>query len=197
MGRLVRVVGLIMKLTNDMRLSIRKEVVQKTFATRMAALKETEESLAVAVRDEGLTAEQKKAVDSLPSNFFKSHARYFYVRRGDDNASTVQIDFPDGVNFPQLFCGVTRVLEPGKLADDILAFKHHRDGVHDAKGLFEGQLTGTLEAFKTVEKLLASWPTLKEVMPEGFFDEKPKPQLPATTVNLLDEALKAAMKEAA
>lgn len=185
-----------MRLTESMKDKIIRKVVNTTFATRKIELDRREEMLALAIRDMQMTRDEWEMVEALPAKFFYSGQNTFLnVVQHRESGSNLfhRLDYPKDARVPKYldqgsiqFDDLTKPLQ-----DEVRAYVEARKDISTEEGEFEAQTKGVVRSFGTSEKLLEAWPTLRELMPEGFFVPKDKPTLPVTTINNLDAALQA------
>lgn len=181
-----------MRMTNWKRSVIVSQATAAAFDQAKTDLKKREAELCLEIRNAFMTPQQIAAVDSLPANFFASGS--ITVTSGVEGDSLyTHISSYGTVRIPMNLSNYTQVIGGGEHDDLLVKVKEFNAAEQDylrERRDFERQTQGVVYAFNDSKKLLAQWPTLKDIMSEGFFDETKAPtNLPVATINALDELL--------
>ena len=196
-----------MRLSDDIRGRILDAVSHATFADRKARRDEADHALAKRVRDTQLTPAMINTVDSLPVKFMSGNTtrfgatttRYIYVKDGWNEKSNAyhELHYDSGLPVPSHLTGNTVLINDAQLWADIVEWASNCKTLDSQIKAQSAEARGVLEAFSSSDKLLIAWPSLKDVMPAGYFDPPIKPSLPVALANSLDDRLKAALSLAA
>ena len=197
-----------MRLNDDIRGRIITAICHATFADRKARRNEADHALAKRVRDTQLTPAMIKTVDSLPVKFMSGNttrfgattARYVYVRNGqgeEPSSSYEELHFHADLPVPSHLVGKTVLIDDAQLWADIVEWVANRKTLAEQIDALCQESKGVLNAYSSSDKLLVAWPSIKDVMPAGYFDPPIKPSLPIALANNLDGRLKAVLSLAA
>lgn len=179
-----------MRLTHEMRHKIERTATEKAFAKRRREITAEGYALADRILPHLIPQDQIDLMAKLPRKFFLKGG-YYYVTSGSGKDHYYKVTPGLEARTPAFIFGGTHIVEDETLLD---AFKSHQDksdALQKETQTFRAKTEGLLASFSNVERLLAEWPALEEIMPEGFFDVVEKPKLPATLVNELDKTLQA------
>ena len=138
-----------------------------------------------------MTPTEFELFKTLPARFFQSYGKVNATRPTEGKSNVfIPLHFGD-VPVPNHVHDRTVIVEDEALWAEIEAHVASNKELAEEKENFEKQTRGVIETFNTSDKLLEAWPTVGILLGPDYFKEPVKASVPATTINTLDEALKA------
>lgn len=181
-----------MRLNRWDRKRIIDKVTEATFGAKKEAREEREHALAEKIIQALLTPEERKLLEKIPMKWLAHRVSYFYVKKDDEGSSNYeQLNFGKDTKVPDFIPSGTHIVSDELFAEVAEYRAYARELAQEEKD-FKVKTEGVIQTFTSAEKLLAHWPTLRELMGEKFFENAPPPSLPVTVIDELDKALQGA-----
>ncbi len=147
------------RLTESIRIGIRKNVLEKTFEERAAELKARENAIFDKVVNWAISVEHRHHMDRLPNNFFPN---LYEIMIGDGT----YIRSTTGRHCPHFFRNGIELPQTHGIWKELRALKSDEEKLCEDKRVLKESVWAMLASCSTLSALRAAWPEVDQYLPD-------------------------------